>query len=95
MALVVCLVVHRLQPLNSAIAEKAAFVKLRLGKNAEAIADYDAAMGSSRDSPIALFGRGIALLRKGNTADGERDIKAARVIDFDVDQQFKDWGVAP
>jgi tetratricopeptide (TPR) repeat protein len=94
-ALADCQAAHRLQPLNSEIAEKFAFVKLRLGKNDEAIVDYDAAMGPTRDSAISLFGRGVALLRKGDKAGGERDIQAARRIDFDVDQRFKDLGVTP
>jgi tetratricopeptide (TPR) repeat protein len=94
-ALADCQAARRLQPLNSGIAEKIAFVKLRLGKNDEAIADYDAAMGPSRDSATSLFGRGIALLRKGDKAGGERDISAARLIDFDIDQQFKNLGVTP
>jgi tetratricopeptide (TPR) repeat protein len=94
-ALADCQAAHRLQPLNSGIAEKSAFVKLRLGKNDDAIADYDAAMGPSRDSATSLFGRGIALLRKGDKAGGERDIRAARLIDFDVDLEFKDLGITP
>ena len=94
-ALADCDAARRLQPLNSTIAESRGFLRLRLGKNEEAIADYDAALDRSQKAPTALYGRGIALLRKGDKVRGERDLAAARLLDLDIDAQFKDLGVTP
>lgn len=94
-ALTDCDAARRLQPLNAAIAESRGFLKLRLGKFDEAIADYNAALDWSKRRATSLYGRGIALLRKGDKDAGERDLAAARRLDYDIDAEFKDLGITP
>ena len=43
------------------------FVNLKLGQPKNAIADYDAALRIDPKHPSALYGRGIAKRRTGNT----------------------------
>ena len=72
-----------------------AFVKLRQGKFADAIADYDAAIKMYPKSQYFWFGRGIAKLRTGETAGGNADIAAAEAIKSDVRATFARCGIAP
>ena len=53
-----------------------------------AIADYTAALQLKSRLASALYGRGMARLRKGSVAAGNADIEAAQKIDPDVGKQF-------
>jgi tetratricopeptide (TPR) repeat protein len=70
-------------------------VKLRLGQWDGAIADYSAALAIQPRDYRALYGRGIARLRKGEKAAGERDLADARRYSFDVDAEHAPMGLAP
>ena len=63
------------------------FVNLKLGKPAEAIIDYDAALKLSR-SASSLYGRGLAKKRIGDAVGGDKDIIAARALDPEIVNQF-------
>ena len=82
-------------PDNPAILDSRAFVKLRMGQYDAAIADEDAALSHIPNHPAALYTRGIARLRKGDRQGGERDLAAARRLDFDIDATYRDYGVTP
>jgi tetratricopeptide (TPR) repeat protein len=60
-----------------------------------AIKDYDIILKEEPRDPHALYGRGLARLRKGDKADGERDIAAATRYAFDVDVNYATIGLKP
>jgi tetratricopeptide (TPR) repeat protein len=66
-----------------------ALVYFKLGQFDDAIADFDAALKlapNKLDSIVAtiLYGRGVAKQKKGDNADGNADIAAAKTIDPDI-----------
>jgi tetratricopeptide (TPR) repeat protein len=69
-------------------------VNLRLNRPDQAIADYDAALALRPATASSLYGRGLAYLAQGNSADSARDIAAAKQIDPDIAGRFRGWGVA-
>ncbi|HEX2818460.1 MAG TPA: aspartyl protease family protein [Phenylobacterium sp.] len=70
-------------------------VLLRMGKLDEAIAQYNAAVGLQPRYAPALYGRGLAELKKGDKAKGEADIAAAKAIAPGLAQQYQRYGLAP
>ena len=80
-------------PKDSGIIDSRAWVKLRLGRLDEAIADFDKALALEPRQAASLFGRGLAKVRKGNRESGERDMAAARRLDFDVESEFRRHGI--
>ena len=81
-------------PGRPAILDSRAFVNLRLGRLDAAIADANAAIEISPHFPQALYVRGLALLRRGDREAGERDLAAARRLMFDIDAEYRGYGVA-
>jgi tetratricopeptide (TPR) repeat protein len=72
-----------------------AFVKLRLGRLEDAIADYDAALTLQPKLAFSLYGRGVAKLRAGRKAEGQADIDAARSLTPAIEEQGKKIGLTP
>jgi tetratricopeptide (TPR) repeat protein len=70
-------------------------VKLRLGQWDGAVADYSAALTIEARDYRSLYGRGLALLRKGDREAGERDLAAARRLSFDIDAEYAWPGLTP
>jgi tetratricopeptide (TPR) repeat protein len=68
---------------------------LKLGQVDAAIRDYDAALKLAPNMPEALFGRGVAKRKKGDTAGGDADIAAAKGARQDVAELYASWGVSP
>ena len=56
---------------------------MRLGDFAKSIADFDAGLKLAPKIAGALYGRGLAKLKKGDAAAGEADIAAAKAIQTD------------
>ncbi|MFN3389551.1 MAG: tetratricopeptide repeat protein [Allosphingosinicella sp.] len=83
------------EPRSPAILDSRAFVNLRLGRLDAAIADANAAIEINPHFPQALYVRGLALLRRGDREAGERDLAAARRLMFDIDAEYRGYGVAP
>jgi tetratricopeptide (TPR) repeat protein len=75
--------------------ESRGLILLRLGRLDESIAQYAAAIKAQPRAPVALYGRGLAELKKGDKADGDADIAAAKAIAPAVADQFKRLGLAP
>jgi tetratricopeptide (TPR) repeat protein len=73
-----------------------AFVRMVRGELKEAIADYDdalyvAAPGMPAD-PYALYGRGLARAKSGDTAGARTDTAAALALHPTIGDEFKGWG---
>lgn len=71
-----------------------AFLHMRGGRFREAITDYDAAVKGSPQDPWSLYGRGIAKIKTGDTAGGQADIEASKVVQ-DVTAEFTAYGLTP
>ena len=80
---------------NSRFLDSRAFVRLRLGDYDKAIEDYDAALKMSPQLSAALYGRGIAKVRKKNIVDGEADMANAQKITPKIAEQFTALGIVP
>lgn len=71
------------------------FLSLRQGRSQDAWNNYDAAIRGQPDFAIPLYGRGIAALRLGRTAEGLADLARATALDATIAQTFAaDW-IAP
>jgi len=84
----------RLNPGVAAYATRG-FLYLRLGRDSDAIADFDTALEKNPKLSWSLYGRGIAKLRRGNAAEGNADITAANAINAKIAKTFADMGLIP
>jgi lipoprotein NlpI len=81
---------------NSHVAHnELALFELRIGNLDAAIAEYEIALRLRPDAPYSLYGRGIALIRKGRPKEGEDDLAKARLGDSHVDATFASIGMKP
>jgi len=78
---------------NAPMLATRAFVRLRLGDYDKSIGDYDAALKINPQMPTALYGRGVAKIRKKQIAEGEADIANAEKSAPKVAQQFEALGI--
>ena len=71
------------------------FAYLKLGQFDKALADYDAAFALTKASDHAdwLYVRGVAKLKKGDTAGGNADITSAKAIKADIADEYATYGV--
>jgi tetratricopeptide (TPR) repeat protein len=83
----------RLRPNSSNTLDSRAFVYIRLGRWDEALADSDAALRANPGNAWALFERGVAKRRKGDSAGGDADIAASRGIDPKAEMELASFGV--
>jgi hypothetical protein len=58
-----------------------------------AIADYTAALKIEPKMPTALYGRGLAQLKKGNAGVGNADMAAANAVNPKIADEFSRYGV--
>jgi tetratricopeptide (TPR) repeat protein/predicted aspartyl protease len=72
-----------------------ALVYLRLGNYDRAIEDYDAALAGQPKIAWSHYGRGIAKLRKGDTAAGQADIAAAVALSPKIKDEGARRGIIP
>lgn len=85
----------RLNPGEPNTLDGRGFINIRLGRFADAIADYDAALRQEAQLPGALFLRGVAKLRLGDSAGAKLDFAAAARLEPEVASRFAGYGVAP
>jgi len=83
----------KLQPDSVETRETRGFVYLKLGEREIALHEYDAALRTDPDRPVALYGRGLARVAKGDVTSGESDKAAARALLPDVARQFAAYGL--
>lgn len=77
-----------------AALDSRALVNLRLGRLDRAISDADAALAIEPMLAESLFVRGVARIRAGETAEGRRDLAAARRLQFDIDSEYRTYGIS-
>lgn len=92
-ALIDCDMAIKLAPRAADILDSRAFVLLRLGRDDDAINQYDAAINLDVGHPSSFYGRSLAERRKGRIADADRDLAAALAIDKGIVDQFKGYGL--
>jgi len=68
---------------------------LNLGRLDAALADFNNALRIDPKKASALFGRGVAKGRLGDTAGGDADIAAAKALSADVTEGMEAAGVRP
>jgi tetratricopeptide (TPR) repeat protein len=86
---------HSLKGSNSEMLDTRGFARLRLGDYDKSIDDYDAALKIKPQLASALYGRGIAKIKKKNVADGEADIASAEKISPKIADRLKAMGILP
>lgn len=70
-------------------------VYLRLGNLKDAIDDYDSALEDNARMPSSLYGRGLAELRLGEKAQGQKDLTTAEQLEPGVTKIFASMGLTP
>lgn len=68
-------------------------VHLKMNEPAAAIDDYSTALRLDPTLTSALYGRGLARLRTGDTAGSDADIAAARALAAGLEEDFSRYGV--
>ena len=92
-ALADCDTALKTMPTNLDVRVTRGFIYLKLGDPAIAIVEYNAALDVDPNRSLALYGRGVARVRMGQTKDGEADQAAARALNPSVERQFAPYGV--
>jgi tetratricopeptide (TPR) repeat protein len=85
----------RLKPGDAPTLDSRAFTYLKMREWDKALADYDAVIRITPTQASSLYGRGVAKLRKGDTAGGNRDLAAAKASQSDIEAEMKALGVVP
>jgi tetratricopeptide (TPR) repeat protein len=85
----------RLSPNRALTREARGLVGLLQAQNDEAWRHYDLAVQLEPNNPDFLYGRGVSALRLGRVAEGRADIAAAVALEPDVEDRFREFGVAP
>lgn len=83
------------QPYVAGYLDSRGLVLMRLAHYGQAIASYDSALRLNPELPPSLYGRGICELRRGDTRDGDADIRLAEFFSFAVADQFAHYGIKP
>src|ERR1700689_836505 len=84
---------HSLKGSDSAILDTRALVRLRLGDYDKSIDDYGAALKVNPQDAGALYGRGVARIKKKKVAEGEADIAHAEKTAPKIPERFNALGI--
>jgi TPR repeat len=66
---------------------------MKMGQFDTVIDDYNSALRFEPKLASALYGRGLAKLKKGHKAGSDIDISAAKTIQAKIGDEFKRYGV--
>ena len=77
----------------STVMDSRGLVLLRLGRIDDAIAQYDKAIEAQPKAAWAFYGRGLAKLKKGQTAEGQADLQAAIALQPNLPLEAKRYGL--
>jgi tetratricopeptide (TPR) repeat protein len=78
---------------NAATYDSRGLTYLKLGQYDLAIEDYSSALRLDPRLADALYGRGIAKLKKGDTTGGKSDIAAAKALKATITVDFSRYGI--
>ena len=79
----------------AAALDSRALVYYQLGRMDEALADIEAALDIAPGQGPTLYLRGVIRRRRNDTAAGNADLAAARLMNPAIDVDYKRWGVEP
>jgi tetratricopeptide (TPR) repeat protein len=91
-ALKLCEEAMSLRPDEPAIRDSRALVRLRLGDWSGAVSDYDEVLKHGTNHAFALYGRGLAERRLGQTAKADADLAAAKSASPNIETIFPTIG---
>jgi tetratricopeptide (TPR) repeat protein len=80
-------------PNNLDARETRGFIHLKLGDIETALAEYGASLKLDPNRPLALYGRGLARIKRGDREGGEADRAAARALYAGIDREFTGYGM--
>ncbi len=78
---------------DAATYDSRGLIYLKMGLFDSAIEDYSAALRFEPTLASALYGRGVARLKKGDAASGNADVVAAKSIKATIVDEFARYGV--
>jgi tetratricopeptide (TPR) repeat protein/predicted aspartyl protease len=87
--------VDKSTPAYARAADSRGLVFLRMKDYDRSIADYDASLKINPKNAWSLYGRGIAELRKQQTAAGNADVASAKAIRPQIAQDSGLWEIVP
>jgi hypothetical protein len=64
-----------------------------MGQFDSAIEDYSSALRVEPNMASALYGRGLARLKKGDTTGGNADVAAAKQVEAKIADDFSHYGI--
>ena len=82
-----------MEPNVGATFDSRGLTYLKMGQWDSAIDDYSSALRFDPKSASSLYGRGLAKLKKGDIADGNADVAAAKAIETTIVRDFARYGV--
>jgi Flp pilus assembly protein TadD len=59
----------------------------------DAVRDFDAALELAPKTASSLYGRGVAKIRRGDTAGGNADVAAAKAIQANITEEMAGYGI--
>jgi hypothetical protein len=78
----------------AAFFDRMALSYLKSDELDRAISGYDAELKYGDHHGSALYGRGIAKLKKGDKTGGDADIAAAKAIQVDIAEEYAGYGIS-
>ena len=78
---------------NAATYDSRGLIYLKMGQLDAAIEDYNAALRFEPKLASALYGRGLAKLRKGDKTGSDTDLSTAQTIQANIGDDFVRYGV--
>ena len=83
------------EPAAASILRVRGLVRLRLGDYDKSIADFDDSLKLAPKNAQALYGRGVAELRKHKTPEGQADLAEASKLRPNIAAEFSRRGISP
>jgi predicted Zn-dependent protease len=80
---------------NSRIYAGRGIVRLRMGDNDQAVADFNSTLKQLPKNAWALYGRGVVKERQGKTAEAQGDMAAATALQPGIADIFRKRGITP
>lgn len=73
--------------------DRSRWIHLKLGQFDSAINDYSSALRIEPALATALYGRGLARIKKGDATGGNADLAAAAKLEQKIAENFSHYGI--